>query len=640
MVLTRSAAKRLEPEQATGDNLVENPPGDCGLSLAKKRRRQGSTTAPKKRRRRGPGKMCQLNLDVLFLIAEYLCPMDLLNLARTCKSLRQLLMVKSSAFVWKAARRQIDRLPDCPADLTEPQYANLVFYPRCHICGKYAKAVLWEMRRRYCLGCTVRRLSALSSCPQVVQNNNVVASEDTALTDGVTKSCVDKDQMESFIHEYKHSSNRKQFVMDRVEQHAAISMHARECEEWEWYQGYKHYDEMRDRRKEREYSIIERLKQLGFEREVGYFTPRRITESCKSLFWKFKPLTNKEWNQLLPKTLKTMNDFRSMRLESVVHRPRRQLLASEYANYMTHPLPNAPAFDIFPHVADVASFSAFRDIIKAPEDAQISFEFAFAELPELVGKWREKLDAEFADLVKIPSHLSLAGVSSDRAVASSGDAGLGPSQTAMDKLRLACALFRANYVGLFSYPEVLFISKTEYSKYPTYDEHDLRCNGSIQDRYGIKYIVEAPYVVHACGLDPNVATVEDMDHQNARLKCLSCEDSCVRDWRAAVWHALYVHRWLRESELPRLQLVSDEHLAAELSLKEELDRDLFRCLLCLPHVGGRIGRSSITGHLMDEHKIKLLDIRQDVHYTAIGMTPVNTSLTDPDYCQWLNYLNG
>ncbi|KAF8133333.1 hypothetical protein EV363DRAFT_1325967 [Boletus edulis] len=69
----------------------------------------------------------QLNLDVLFLLAEYLSPVDLLNLARTCKSLRQLLMAKSSAFVWKATRRQIDGLPDCPADLTEQEYANLMF---------------------------------------------------------------------------------------------------------------------------------------------------------------------------------------------------------------------------------------------------------------------------------------------------------------------------------------------------------------------------------------------------------------------------------------------------------------------------------------------------------------------------------
>ena len=42
-------------------------------------------------------------------------------------------MDKSSAFVWKTARQQVKGLPACPADLTEPEYANLVFYARCHV---------------------------------------------------------------------------------------------------------------------------------------------------------------------------------------------------------------------------------------------------------------------------------------------------------------------------------------------------------------------------------------------------------------------------------------------------------------------------------------------------------------------------
>ncbi|KAF8553732.1 hypothetical protein OG21DRAFT_1384122, partial [Imleria badia] len=86
-------------------------------------------------------------------IAAHIHPMDLLNLARTCKSLRQLLMDKSSAFVWKAARSQVNGLPDCPADLAEPEYANLVFHAHCNGCGKYVKTVLWEMRRKYCPDC-------------------------------------------------------------------------------------------------------------------------------------------------------------------------------------------------------------------------------------------------------------------------------------------------------------------------------------------------------------------------------------------------------------------------------------------------------------------------------------------------------
>jgi hypothetical protein len=158
MVQTRSAAQKIESGQVhsedvivTKDSAVDTP------SPRKKRRREGSTATPKKRRRGKPGEICQLNLDVLFLIAAYVHPIDLLNLARTCKSLRQLLMDKSSAFVWKTARCQVNGLPDCPVDLTEPEYANLLFYARCHVCGKYTPTVLWRIRRRYCLDCRIGR---------------------------------------------------------------------------------------------------------------------------------------------------------------------------------------------------------------------------------------------------------------------------------------------------------------------------------------------------------------------------------------------------------------------------------------------------------------------------------------------------
>ncbi|KAI9566217.1 hypothetical protein HD554DRAFT_2118440 [Boletus coccyginus] len=48
-------------------------------------------------------------------------------------------MEKASAFVWKTARCQDQELPDCPADMTEPEYANLLFYSRCQAVGNMRK---------------------------------------------------------------------------------------------------------------------------------------------------------------------------------------------------------------------------------------------------------------------------------------------------------------------------------------------------------------------------------------------------------------------------------------------------------------------------------------------------------------------
>jgi hypothetical protein len=80
MVQTRSAANKIESKQVhnddgmvTKDTPVEHPPGNHAPSSAKKHQREGSTAAPKKPRRGKPGEICQLNLDVLFLVHENFC---------------------------------------------------------------------------------------------------------------------------------------------------------------------------------------------------------------------------------------------------------------------------------------------------------------------------------------------------------------------------------------------------------------------------------------------------------------------------------------------------------------------------------------------------------------------------------------
>ena len=44
-------------------------------------------------------------------------------------------MTKSALGVWKAAREnvEIEGLPECPSDLNEAQFANLLFFNHCHV---------------------------------------------------------------------------------------------------------------------------------------------------------------------------------------------------------------------------------------------------------------------------------------------------------------------------------------------------------------------------------------------------------------------------------------------------------------------------------------------------------------------------
>ncbi|KAG9312170.1 hypothetical protein JVU11DRAFT_7461 [Chiua virens] len=419
-------------------SIVEHPSVDGPRSSAKKRRKERAE--PAKKRRRGDQKgLCQLNFDELYIIFAYIYPMDLLNLARTCKSLRNILMHKSSQFLWKTALRQIEDFPDCPPDLTEPEYTNLVFYNRCHGCGKSAITVLWSIRRRYCPACRVERLHLLDSHPPFLRES--LPNDWFMIGD------------ESFMLEYHRSSDKEQFLKEKQKQRHIISLHARECERWQERKGRIHRFDLDVLRKERQTSIFERLRQRGYGPEIAYFKDATIEKSYKSVFKKYKPLTDSEWDRIWPEWLKIMNNFRTRRLEAVFYQPRRRSLMSEYDRYVTHPSPDSPAFDILPHVTDLCRLPPFRDIIRAFEETQLDdkpFASAFAQLPVVVDQWIQRLSSEIAALVKIPSYLSFDHVFGDWDEATSSMIGHSELfQVDSDKLHLACAVFYSRWLGCF-----------------------------------------------------------------------------------------------------------------------------------------------------------------------------------------------
>ena len=244
------------------------------------------------------------------------------------------------------------------------------------------------------------------------------------------------------------------------------------------------------------------------------------------------------WADMSPKWLTIMNDFRSRRLKEVVYQPRRHSLDTEYRGYLARPSLDTLAWDLLPEVSEIACFTPFQDIIKAPEETQMGdrpFASAFAQLPVLVDEWKKKLYDELAGLVKIPSFLSVGDIASDRIEASSSAISTGQSQTNTEKLHLACALFRTRR-GAFSYVDVFLVS-TNRRYLPSCNEINRDPTVPIEDRFSIKFLVGAANIVQACGLDPSVATMDDMDRRNARLRSL-CEymdeSNIVMDWRNAV----------------------------------------------------------------------------------------------------------
>jgi hypothetical protein len=112
--------------------------------------------------------MLSLPFDVLFLVCPYqpescvlllpnelllsqifseLGPMDLVNLARTNKALRDVLMSRKSIWVWLISRRNagVTKVPNPPDDMSEPAWALLLFGPAvCSVCSQESLRIVFD----------------------------------------------------------------------------------------------------------------------------------------------------------------------------------------------------------------------------------------------------------------------------------------------------------------------------------------------------------------------------------------------------------------------------------------------------------------------------------------------------------------
>ncbi|KAF8686260.1 hypothetical protein RHS04_00139 [Rhizoctonia solani] len=103
---------------------------------------QKKKNGPARKRARYSGPECDPKgnqaPDIRLLIARYVHPLDLIMLSRVNKFLRELFMDKRSALIWRSARENHLGLPTCPDEVSEPQYAAMLFTKRCSTCGGYA----------------------------------------------------------------------------------------------------------------------------------------------------------------------------------------------------------------------------------------------------------------------------------------------------------------------------------------------------------------------------------------------------------------------------------------------------------------------------------------------------------------------
>ncbi|KAI0632586.1 hypothetical protein C8Q77DRAFT_1058614 [Trametes polyzona] len=129
------------------------------LSTRPSKVQKTAAAVPTRRARKSLKDLPNMPLDIIIEIFCMLTPRDLLSLYRTTKAFRALLTNPQSVAIWRAARYSMPRVFDCPMDVSEPFWANLMYgESKCGVCGAFAnvKRIFVEFRSRLCASCMLR----------------------------------------------------------------------------------------------------------------------------------------------------------------------------------------------------------------------------------------------------------------------------------------------------------------------------------------------------------------------------------------------------------------------------------------------------------------------------------------------------
>ncbi|TDL24368.1 hypothetical protein BD410DRAFT_118974 [Rickenella mellea] len=268
--------------------------------------------------------------DIFCEIASYMAPLDILNLSRTSKSLRCLLMSKRSRQIWRAAQHNLG-LPDCPPDICEPQYAKLVFERLCHVCGAPGtQKADFAMRIRLCKGCmslnagqgftftkpygkeVMRDTRIYKLAPFYQSARNTPIKEDYLKFQRFYKPDFEE-ALERYLMLAPDSAAQDKFVAERVMVVEEVVKHAVEIENWLEKNSQEKNDAKEAILIRRQDSIVANLMELGYSRDKIL----ELGHQCHQIFEQPRDLTDRIWTGIRPKLEAALLLNRQRELERV-----------------------------------------------------------------------------------------------------------------------------------------------------------------------------------------------------------------------------------------------------------------------------------------------------------------------------------
>ncbi|KZT71841.1 hypothetical protein DAEQUDRAFT_736635 [Daedalea quercina L-15889] len=490
-------------------------------------------------KRGGLRDMPNMPLDILME------PRDLLNLARTSKPFRELLMSRGSARMWKTARAIVDGLPECPEHLSEPAYANLAFFAHCHNCLKpNVQTILWEFGVRYCPTCvkilTVSRkdmrlgdrhqwafhlsydciFSKIRTNTRTEIYHRPELDKLYPIREGL---CQDKDQWAKTEAELRK-------CVYAIKQHAAL------CHAWDKKRAAHRSAELQDIRQQRLTTVVSKLRELGWGDELDRIASKGYRPLCEHPQVRLsKPLTNRGWSNIQTEVVTQMEETKQNRLRAerrVIIYKRVCVLKSVITAARTAPPKRTAADEYKPKCRDLAMMPEVRKLIEVPNDAvvdQESLQAVIPMLPALEERWQQERKAD------------LAAMWANEAEAQDG----------ADVLDLAAVLFQCKECKRYldppkvlahECPTIPYLCESKDVQYEDYYRCVFEaCDGkqpwSASNFRLPRKLDEIRALLEKCGKDLKVVTQKELDAANLKLTYDEPHRGrMIMTWRRAIRH--------------------------------------------------------------------------------------------------------
>ncbi|KAF4598979.1 hypothetical protein EYR38_007392 [Pleurotus pulmonarius] len=591
------------------------------------------------RRKKNLSLLPTVPFDVLMEVLARLRVTDIIALSRTSKEFRGLLLSKRSISVWKAALNAEGCL-ECPADLSEPAYAVLLFGgTNCYVrisarktrpppsyfsqnCGtKGIQRIDFGLRRRLCVRCMKSKLVYEKRFDTLFRGSDPMLLELIPYThigghshghsssgrffyrDDIVKT---QNAVKALEHAGDAKATNEFFKAQRDKTWAVIST-IRQYETWVESAADRKVVESKSRAAQRWEDIQQRFRDLGYIDEDIKAIEFHASVKSDTL------LTNQGWGRVRPALQVLVLEAKKARIT----KSRVALLSDTYTKYMRtlHPTQWAA----LPRIKELREFPEVQTLMQRDLDSDVSAD-EFADLVNdnvTIQKWVEGRQRLLESVIES----GLSSTDSNNALVSANSSSPALPSTSVAHVFVCTVPDCRRTHARWGTGQQMFISL------PAALNH--RCEstawlspGSVNPvgfkfAYSARAAAAVKYILSLLKLSPTTTTTTDLDKLKNLFVCCKCSPRVrikdgkplssfdVYTWREAVLHYYKdciadLRSDIIDPQFTRTSLL-DPNLQGDDSAPTY--RKLWSCLHCAVHLHSWVDRNEVIAHVKSAHPI-------------------------------------